>query len=78
MHPTRLPQGAAFRAAVGMMTEDHDSVCFNLCDLLEVRDGGLQPEPLGPAGLDVLGCSASGHLARPAVAVVFAVLLMLT
>lgn len=54
------------------MTEDHDSMCFNLCDLLEVRDGRL------PAGLDVLGYSASGHLARPMVAVVFAVLLMLT
>ena len=72
MHPMCLPQGAGFRVAVGMMTEDHDSMCFNLCDLLEVRDGRL------PAGLDVLGYSASGHLARPVVAVVFAVLLMLT
>lgn len=39
------------------MTEDRDSVCFNLHELLEVTDGRLQPEPLGPAGFDVLGYS---------------------
>lgn len=57
MHPACPPHGADFRAAVDVITEGRDSTCCCVrelrpraaCEqLLEVTDGGLQPEPCEP------------------------------
>ena len=82
MHPACPPHGADFRAAVDVITEGRDSTCCCVRELRassywKSRTEGCSPSPVNP-GFDAQLLCASGHLVHPAVAVVFAVLLMLT